>query len=228
MSETKATVIAFERKPAQGERRIAIERRANNMPGPDFAFLANSIPQLVWTAQTDGHCDYFNQRWFDYTGITFEQSAGNGWQYVIHPEDLARTNATWQEANRTGQECVVEHRLRSRTGEYRWNLTKAMPMRNSDGSIMRWFGTCTDIHEQKDTASREREATRKSAKQKLANRLAHEINNPLNAAMNMLYLAKIKPREAKKYVQSAEEQLRKVAELTAQILGRDVADRDAG
>lgn len=218
MSESKATVIAFARKPAQAERRIEIERRAAAMPGPDFAFLANAIPQMVWTAETNGSCDYFNQRWFDYTGITFEQSAGNGWQYVIHPEDLMRTSQAWQQANRTGEECVVEHRLRHRSGEYRWNLTKAMPMRNSDGSILRWFGTCTDIHEHKVTEYRKRQASKKSAQAKLANRLAHEINNPLNAAMNMLYLAGTTPQAAASYVKAAEEQLKKMAALTAQIL----------
>src|SRR5262245_46962402 len=84
------------------------------------------------TATTSTSC------WFDYTGTTYEQSAGSGWQYTIHPEDFDAVLHAWQQANRNGQECVVEHRLRHRSGDYRWNLTKAMPMRATGGTVMRW------------------------------------------------------------------------------------------
>lgn len=218
MSDSRATVV-YMSKPAPADRRLQPDRRAAYRgPGPDFAFLANAIPQLVWTASPEGYCDYFNQRWFDYTGITFEESAGSGWQYVLHPEDLSRTLAAWQQANLTGQECVVEHRLRHRSGEYRWNLTKAMPMRNSDGSITRWFGTCTDIQAQKDAEGVVHEQTKKREKAKLAHKLAHEINNPLNAAMNLIYLAGSTPDDSRMYLDLAEEQLAKVAMLTAELL----------
>jgi PAS domain S-box-containing protein len=221
MSESRATVVVIGNKPAQSERRVAVDRRepvSNETHGPDFAFLANSIPQLVWTSDAEGFCDYFNQRWFDYTGSTFEQSAGNGWQYVIHPEDLDAVSHAWKQANRTGQECVVEHRLRHRSGEYRWNLMKAMPMRAMDGTITRWFGTCTDIQEQKDAASLQQQRTREVAKAKVRSHLAHEINNPLNATMNLLYLAQIFPKRAHGFVEAAETEVRKIAEITRRIL----------
>jgi hypothetical protein len=241
MSESRATVVMIGTKSIQKERRVDPERREQSAQeprtpeayrqekhgqekhgqekhGPDFAFLANSIPQLVWTSDANGYCDYFNQRWFDYTGTTFEQSAGNGWQYVIHPEDLDAVSHAWQQANRTGQECVVEHRLRHRDGEYRWNLMKAMPMRATDGTIVRWFGTCTDIQEQKDAAALQQQRTRELAKAKLKSHLAHEINNPLNATMNLLYLAQIFPRRAAGFVKIAEEQVAKIAGLTREIL----------
>ena len=224
MSESRATVVMIGTKPIQKERRMNEELREEKTQaeahGPDFAFLANAIPQLVWTSDAHSYCDYFNQRWFDYTGTTFEQSAGNGWQYVIHPDDLDAVLRAWQQANRTGQECVVEHRLRHRSGEYRWNLTKAMPMRATDGSIVRWFGTCTDIQEQKDAASLQQQRTREVAKAKLRSHLAHEINNPLNATMNLLYLAQIFPKRAAGFVKVAEEQVGKIAALTREILAQ--------
>ena len=221
MSESRATVVIMGSKPAHSERRIAVDRRepvSKETHGQDFAFLANSIPQLVWTSDSEGFCDYFNQRWFDYTGSTFEQSAGNGWQYAIHPEDLDAVSHAWKQANRTGQECVVEHRLRHRSGEYRWNLMKAMPMRATDGAIVRWFGTCTDIQEQKDAASLQQQRTREVAKAKVRSHLAHEINNPLNATMNLLYLAQIFPKRATGFVEAAETEVRKIAEITRRIL----------
>ena len=229
MSESKGTLIVLgpsERKPAQPERRReSAQSRFSSVPGNDFVFLANSIPQMVWSSSGDGACDYFNQRWFDYTGTTFEQSVGNGWQFVMHPDDLSRTIEVWAEANRTGQECVVEHRIRHRSGEYRWNLTKAMPMRAADGTIERWFGTCTDVHEQKMLSSRKRETAKRLALAKLSKHLAHEINNPLNATMNLLYLAQIFPEKTKVFVEQAEIQVQKIADLTAQILERQTTKR---
>jgi PAS domain S-box-containing protein len=219
MSESRPTLIVVGRKPAP---KPQIEEPAKPVEshGPDFAFLANSIPQLVWTSDANGQCDYFNQRWFDYTGSTFEQSVGNGWQYAIHPEDLTRTLSTWAQAKRNGQECVVEHRIRHRSGEYRWNLTKAMPMRRADGVIVRWFGTCTDIHDHKHADELQHQRTRDVAKAKLASQLAHQINNPLNATMNLLYLSQIFPRKSKGFIRKAEEQVQKIAAITAEILNQ--------
>jgi PAS domain S-box-containing protein len=219
MNGPKTSLIVMERMAAMPERRREdLERRFSPVPGNDFAFLANSIPQLVWSSTRDGQCDYFNQRWFDYTGSTYEQSAGSGWQYVIHADDLSPTVHAWTEANRTGQECVVEHRLRHRSGEYRWNLTKAMPMRSADGTIERWFGTCTDVHEQKQAGLRKRQMAKKLARAKVSTELAHEINNPLNAAMNLLYLAQVFPSESTTFAAQAEEQLKKIATLVANVL----------
>ena len=220
MSETKNTVIRLDRKPVAAVQVRCQERkgRFTPVPGSDFAFLANSIPQLVWSSDADGTLDYFNQRWFDYTGSTFDQSSGNGWQYVIHPEDLTRTLEAWQEAKRSGQNYVAEHRIRHRNGEYRWNLTKAAPMRNADGTIERWFGTCTDVHDQKQNGQRLRERASKEAEEMVASQLAHEVNNPLNATMNLLYLAQMFPERSPEFAAQAELQVKKIAELVAGIL----------
>jgi PAS domain S-box-containing protein len=111
--------------------------------------LADAIPQIVWTANPDGALDYYNQKWFDYTGLTLEETKGWGWEPVIHPDDLRNCLDKWNEAVRTGNDYQVEYRfMRASDGEYRWHLGRAQPMRDSGGAIVKWFGTCTDIHDQ--------------------------------------------------------------------------------
>jgi diguanylate cyclase (GGDEF)-like protein/PAS domain S-box-containing protein len=114
-----------------------------------FQTMAEAVPEIIWTADPDGMDDYFNQKCFDYTGLTFEQSRGAGWTVVVHPDDLALCMAKWEEARRAGQPYEVEYRLRGKDGIYRWFLCRGNPIRNPGGEIVKWFGTCTDIESQK-------------------------------------------------------------------------------
>jgi PAS domain S-box-containing protein len=114
-----------------------------------FRFLAESIPQMVWTADAIGRVDYYSPRWLDYTGLTLEQIQGFGWQNLIHPEEREHTISVWTQAAQTGTSYEVEHRLRQADGTYRWHLTRALPMLNENSQIIRWYGTCTDISERK-------------------------------------------------------------------------------
>nr|WP_275973977.1 PAS domain-containing protein [Argonema galeatum] len=118
--------------------------------------LADAMPLIVWTAQPDGAVDYFNQRWFDYTETTIEQSKGWGWQSVVHPDDRVRCLEDWRRALETGSCCEVEYRFRRSDGSYRWHLGRAMPMRDRQGKIVSWVGTATDIDTQKQTQEAER------------------------------------------------------------------------
>jgi PAS domain S-box-containing protein len=112
--------------------------------------LADAMPQIVWAAQPDGSIDYYNRRWFDYTGMTFEQTLGWGWKPVLHPDDLQPCIDRWTEAFSSGQPYQIEYRFkRASDGTYRWHLGRALPVREADGTIVRWNGTCTDIHDQK-------------------------------------------------------------------------------
>jgi len=112
--------------------------------------LADAMPQIVWTARPDGYLDYYNQRWFDYTGMTFEQTEGWGWESVLHPDDLQKCLDAWSEAVETGEKYKIEYRFkRASDDEYRWHLGQALPVRDAENRIVKWFGTCTDIHEQK-------------------------------------------------------------------------------
>lgn len=118
-----------------------------------FKTICDIIPQLVWTADTEGSLDFFNTRWTDFTGLTAEESVGlYNWVKALHPDDVATTRKRWQHSLRTGEPYSVEYRLRNKEGEWQWMLGRAMPLRNPDtGKIDNWFGTCTDVHESIET-----------------------------------------------------------------------------
>lgn len=114
-----------------------------------FHKMAEAFPEIIWTADNDGADDFFNQRCFDYTGLTFERLRGTGWMEIVHPDDFVACAAKWGHALRTGKPYDVQYRLRGKDGSYRWFLCRANPIRNAEGEIVKWFGTCTDIENQK-------------------------------------------------------------------------------
>jgi diguanylate cyclase (GGDEF)-like protein/PAS domain S-box-containing protein len=116
-----------------------------------FRKLAEAIPQIVWTALPEGGTDYCNRRWYELTGFSEEQTLGSGWSNALHPDDQPVTSRNWENALRTGEPFEMEYRLQNAAGGFRWHLVRATPMRDSAGTIVRWFGTCTDIEEQRQT-----------------------------------------------------------------------------
>ena len=115
-----------------------------------FGFLADLIPQLVWLTDPVGNHIYFNQRWTDFTGYGLAESVGpDMWNHLLHPDDQARARATWGHALATGEDYRIEYRFKDKTGRYRWFLGAALPRRDAQGTIVAWFGTCTDIEEQR-------------------------------------------------------------------------------
>src|SRR5260370_21406506 len=112
--------------------------------------LIDAIPQLVWTGRPDGDFDYTNQRWRDYTGMTTEQAKRDRWLQCTHPDDRQRVLAVWQSAVQTGRPYEAEQRLRHGTsGDYRWFLMQVVPFKDAQGTILKYIGTCTDIHDKK-------------------------------------------------------------------------------
>ena len=114
-----------------------------------YRFLAEAIPVQIWTARPDGALDYVTQRVADYFGMTTERVLGEGWQGVIHPDDLPEVVARWTHSLTTGTPYQVEFRLRRADGVYRWYLGRALPQLDEQGKVVEWFGTNTDIEEQK-------------------------------------------------------------------------------
>jgi diguanylate cyclase (GGDEF)-like protein/PAS domain S-box-containing protein len=114
-----------------------------------FRTMAEAVPEIIWTSGPDGMVDYFNQRFFDYTALSYEQGRGAGWTVIIHPDDLALCVAKWESAVQDGDAFDAEYRLRRKDGTYLWFLCRANPIRNLEGVIVKWFGTCTDIESQK-------------------------------------------------------------------------------
>jgi len=133
-----------------------------------FRTLADSMPQMVWSTLPDGFHDYYNARWYEFTGVPAGSTDGAGWNDIFHPDDQDRAWAVWQHSLATGEPYQIEYRLRHHDGTYRWTLGRALPMTDASGAILRWIGTCTDIHEQK-LASEEREV--------IAQELSHRIKN---------------------------------------------------
>lgn len=112
-----------------------------------FEYIANFMPVMVWTTTPDGLHDWFSQRWYDYTGLTEEQSLGEGWRLPFHHDDMSATKERWFHSLRTGDEYNTEYRCQRFDGEWRWMLGRALPFYDDDGRIVKWFGTCTDIHD---------------------------------------------------------------------------------
>ncbi|MGA2127483.1 MAG: PAS domain S-box protein, partial [Xanthobacteraceae bacterium] len=112
-----------------------------------FQAMVASIDPMIWSARPDGWHDFYNQRWYEFTGVPEGSTDGEAWKEIFHPEDRERVWARWRLSLQTGDRYESEHRLRHRSGQYRWVLTRAAPVRDQDGRILHWFGTCTDIHD---------------------------------------------------------------------------------
>lgn len=114
-----------------------------------FRLLADSLPQHIWTADTDGKLNYFNQSVYDFSGITPEHLDREGWVALVHPEDREVNLKAWASSITSGKDFLLEHRFMKYDGTYRWQLSRAKPQSNEDGEIQMWVGSSTDIHDQK-------------------------------------------------------------------------------
>ena len=127
----------------EAERRQA--EQALRASEEQYRSLADLIPGIVWTARADGWIDYANQFWYDFTGLTPEQTMGSGWASAIHADDRERVADLWTKSLRTGEPIEVEYRIRRTDGVYRWFLAQARPVRDKDRQIFKWFGMLTEI-----------------------------------------------------------------------------------
>ncbi|MGZ8363980.1 MAG: sensor histidine kinase [Caulobacteraceae bacterium] len=145
-----------------------------------FRAIADTMPQMVWSTLPDGFHDYYNRRWYEFTGMADGSTDGEGWNGMFHPDDQERAWTLWRHSLETGEPYEVEYRLRHHSGEYRWTLGRALPIRDAKGRITRWFGTCTDIHE-----------TKKGAEQQelLGRELSHRIKNIFSVITGLISLA---------------------------------------
>lgn len=112
-----------------------------------FRTLADNIAQLAWMADPSGSVFWYNERWFEYTGTTFEQMEGWGWRAVHHPDHVERATERFRRSIESGEEWEDTFPLRRRDGAFRWFLSRALPIRDEHGEALRWFGTNTDITE---------------------------------------------------------------------------------
>ena len=116
----------------------------------EFRFVIDLMPQMVWATQPNGYHDFYNQRWYEFTGLSYEKTKNKGWSLVLHPDDYDRAWKVWQISIDTGIPYEIEYRMRKHDGTYRWFLARAQPLKDENGKILKWFGTCTDIQEQRE------------------------------------------------------------------------------
>jgi PAS domain S-box-containing protein len=150
--------------------------------------VVDNVPELAWTARPDGYIDFYNQRWFEYTGTTPEQMEGWGWRSVHDPAMLDSVVERWAHSLSTGLPFEMEFRLKGADGVFRWFLTRVRPLRDADGKITRWFGTNTNIDERaqllaSEKAAREDAERSNRAKDEFLAIVSHELRNPLNAML---------------------------------------------
>ncbi len=186
-----------------------------------FGVLAEVLPELVWVSDPVGSLIYLNQRFLDYCGIPPERAVGFDWRTFLHPEEVERVIQAWMDAVATGEQYLIELRMRRKDGAFRYFLARALAMRNEAGAVERWVGSCTDIHDQKLAEEALRRSEKLAATGRLAASIAHEINNPLSSVVNALYLAlqdKDLSPKTREFLQTADEELARVSHITTQTL----------
>ncbi|MHA6723384.1 PAS domain-containing protein [Sphingomonas sp. RS2018] len=212
-----------------------------------FRAIANSIDQMVWSTLPDGYHDYYNERWYEFTGVPHGTTDGDEWNGVFHPDDQERAFALWRCCLESGDPYRIEYRLRHRSGEYRWVLGSATPVRDTAGRITRWFGTCTDIQEiveAREVLNRSRieledaivertrqlmqaeeqlrQAQKMEALGQLTGGIAHDFNNMLAVVIGALDLLERRIAKGRtdvsRYVEAARDGANRAAQLTQRLL----------
>ncbi len=185
-----------------------------------YRILAESLPQFVWERDAEGKYIYCNQRLLDYVGRSIDWLSGEVYE-LVHPDDQKRTRERWNHSTATGEIYLNEYRLRRHDGTYRYFLTRASPIRDKEGQIERWLGCTIDIHDQKIAEEGVRRSEKLAAMGRLAATMAHEINNPLTAVTNSIYLALQDPAlsdETRHFLNVADQELARAVQVATQTL----------
>lgn len=182
-----------------------------------FQFIADAMPQKVWTANVEGNWDYFNKSWLEYTGLPFEDLKNWGWKKIIHPDDWEENKKLWQQAIVTGNDYEVVHRLLNKAGQYKWHLSRGSAQKDEHKHILMWVGTNTEIEKQvKQKQVLEKEVSKKTHLLEETNKSFAEKNKELEKMNRELH--------SFTYVAShdLQEPLRKIQTFASRLLEKEI------
>jgi PAS domain S-box-containing protein len=214
------------------EQRVEERTREVRLEQERFRQMAENMPQIVWTAEPNGQIRYFNSKWYQYTGLDQEASFAGAWAETLHPDDRERTVKAWLAALSSQEPFASEHRMINSAGQYRWHLGRAVPLKDSEGNIIQWFGTATDIEDQKNAEKVLEEAV--EARDEFLSIASHELKTPLTSMLLQTQMMAKKtaaegslPHEPiRKFISMIDRQTRKLTLLVDDML--DVSRIQAG
>jgi PAS domain S-box-containing protein len=184
-----------------------------------FRTIAEAVPQMVWSTLPNGYHDYYNEQWYEFTGVAKGSTDGEKWNDMFHPDDRVHARDVWKRSLATGENYDIQYRLRHHSGEYRWTLGRALPVRDAAGRIIRWMGTCTDIHSQKLAEVELSEISHR--KDEFLAMLAHELRNPLapiDTAAQLLRISKADEKQVKQASDIISRQVKHMTDLVDDLL----------
>ena len=188
-----------------------------------FRLLADSMPQHIWTSDPQGNLNYYNQSVFDYSGLTLEQINKDGWIQIVHPDDREENIKQWVNAVSTGKDFLIEHRFRRHDGEYRWQLSRAIPQRDANGKIQMWVGTSTDIQEQKTfTKELELQVSERTNELEASNTELQKMNKELQS---FAYISSHDLQEPLRKIQTFASRIKEKEENNLSDSGKDMFNR---
>ncbi len=142
--------------------------------------ILDVLPQMIWSTNARGEPDFFNRRWYEFTGVSVGATYGANWSRVLHPDDAAKASRYWQQCVDSGSDYEIEYRIRGHQGDFRWVLARGVPAYGEDGSITRWFGTCTDIDDRKRAESQ---------RELISEELGHRIKNIFSVIKSLVTIS---------------------------------------
>ena len=195
--------------------------------GRQFREMADSINQMIWVTRPDGYHEYFNKRWYEFTGMNPGDTDGDGWKAVFHPADVPLAKERWHRSLESGESYEIEYRLRRADGVYRWALGRAECLRDEKGGITKWYGTCTDIQDLVDARNKAELAN--VAKTEFLANMSHEIRTPMNAVVglaNILALSAPLSERQKEFISTLKLSANALLELINDLL--DISKIESG